>query len=207
MRQWLQISAGRGPAECTAAVPRLLCCIVAEAEGEGITVEMLDSVPATFPNTLRSVLLAIDGEKSGPFIKSWTGTVLWICRSPFRPAYKRKNWFVGIEQLTVPAHPAWSANDIKVETMRASGPGGQHTNKTESAVRLIHLPTGLSVMAREERSQSQNKKLALARLWELYEARRRSGEMKAEKDRWSQHDALERGNPVRTYVGPDFVKQ
>ncbi len=63
--------------------------------------------------------------------------------------------------------------DIKIETMRASGPGGQHVNKTESAVRITHFPTGMNTIAKEARSQQQNKKLALARLASMLQKKER----------------------------------
>ena len=203
-RQWLQITSGRGPAECAWAVSHVLRCIVEEAAKVGVKTEVLEAVPGPFSGTLRSVLLRMDGTGVPKLTKGWVGSVLWINRSPFRPEYKRKNWFVGIEEIAVPEHPRWSEKEIKIETMRASGPGGQHVNKTESAVRVTHLPTGLSVSAREERSQHANRRLALARLAERLNERGKVGERGMQKERWNQHAALERGNPIRIYEGPQF---
>lgn len=203
MRHWVQITSGRGPAECAWAVARVLRSMAAEAAAFGLKTEMLESVPAHFPGTLYSALLAIEGERSREFLATWLGTVQWISASPFR-SIKRKNWFVGIEAIDEPVRPAWNARELSFETMRASGPGGQHVNKTESAVRVTHLPTGISVTAREERSQSANRKLALARLAAQLDARGQASERQARQQCWSQHNALERGNPVRVFTGLDF---
>jgi len=204
MRQWVQITSGRGPAECAYAVTRVLRCFIEEAARTEITTELLKSVPAYFPDTLYSALVAIDGPGANEFVARWKGTVLWIAKSPFRPDYKRKNWFVGVDALHVPENPKWSENDLKFDTMRASGPGGQHVNKTESAVRVTHIPSGITATAREERSQGANRKLALARLAESFEELRRGQAQKVQQQRWMQHNTLERGDPVRVYEGDAF---
>jgi peptide chain release factor len=157
------------------------------------------------------VLLGLEGPSGGEaalaaFLRGWVGPVRWSARSPFRPEHKRRNWFVGVGTLAVPVKLHWTERELHWDTMRASGPGGQNVNKTESAVRLTHVPTGLSVVAREERSQHQNRRLALARLAALFDAQGRALQGKAAQDRWAQHDDLERGNPVRLYAGPDFTR-
>jgi len=91
---------------------------------------------------------------------------------------------------------------VRFEPTKASGPGGQHVNKTESAVRATHLPTGLSCVAREERCQHRNKELALVRLAQTIAGRGAQAEADARRDAWTRHDALERGNAVRVYTGP-----
>jgi peptide chain release factor len=125
--------------------------------------------------------------------------VQWTARSPFRPTHKRKNWFVGIDVLEPVDETHFDLKEVRWETMRAGGPGGQHVNRTESAVRVTHLPTGAQAMAMEERSQHRNRKLALARLAKkLAEVNsKRIGD--AREERWRAHQGLERGNPVRTF--------
>ena len=87
--------------------------------------------------------------------------------------------------------------------MRSSGPGGQHVNKTESAVRVTHISTGLSAIGREERSQYLNRKLALARLNRLLEQKAAAGAQKERREKWDVHNRVERGNPVRVFKGDD----
>lgn len=89
--------------------------------------------------------------------------------------------------------------EVRWETMRASGPGGQHVNRTESAVRVTHVPSGVQATAMEERSQHRNRKLALARLTKKLNEidSKRYGE--AREERWRAHLELERGNPVRVF--------
>ena len=87
--------------------------------------------------------------------------------------------------------------DIRWETMRAGGPGGQHVNRTESAVRVTHLPTGVQATAMEERSQHRNRKLALARLMQKLNQMDAKRFRDARNERWRAHQQLQRGNPVR----------
>ena len=96
------------------------------------------------------------------------------------------------------------ARDVTFDTFRAGGPGGQHHNTTDSAVRATHRPTGLTAAAREERSQHRNKSLALERLHHLMAAQTAIDEA-AQKARHNElHHALERGNPVRCFKGHTF---
>jgi peptide chain release factor len=203
---WLQISSGRGPIECQLAVAKLAEVIVEDARKAALACDVLEVVEGRERGTALSALLSLEGEGVRAFATRTRGSVLWICPSPVRSGHKRKNWFVGVEVLA-PADTSTVAlrvSDVVFEAMRASGPGGQHVNKTESAVRVTHKPTGLVATAREERSQAMNKKLALARLAAMLAEGVSAAKADAERDRWTQHDALERGRPVRTFEGPDF---
>lgn len=206
---WLQITSGRGPAECQLAVAKLAHLLEKEAPKQGLACEVLDIVEGRERGAVLSALLSVEGEGARAFAAKSRGSVLWICSSPLRPTHKRKNWFVGVEVLAPPdiGTTAFRAADVVFEAMRASGPGGQHVNKTESAVRATHRPTGLVATAREERSQAMNKKLALARLAGMLAGGANSAIADAERDRWAHHDALERGKPVRTFEGPSFKER
>jgi peptide chain release factor len=205
-RIWLQITSGRGPAECQLAVTKLADVLAREARTAGLACTLLDAVEGRERGAALSALLALEGADARAFAAKSCGSVLWICPSPVRPGHKRKNWFVGVELLAPPdtATTTLRLSDVAFEAMRASGPGGQHVNKTESAVRARHRPTGLVATAREERSQAMNKKLALARLAGLLAAGAEASKADAERDRWAQHDALERGRPIRTFEGLSF---
>ena len=200
---WMQITSGRGPVECCWVVGQLIPVIRKEAQTLGFQAEIIKAIPGPERETYKSILLAISGHDQS-FKKSWEGTVLWIGRSKFRPQHKRKNWYVGVKALLPPASSEWSEKNLKFETMRASGPGGQHVNKTESAVRVTHLPTGIQIKAKEERSQRMNRQLALARLADLLSQRNLDAKEQAQKDRWQAHNELERGNPIRIFTGPDL---
>jgi peptide chain release factor len=206
-RVWVQITSGRGPAECQLAVGHLAKLLEREARVAGLTCEVLDAVEGDARGALLSALLSFEGDNVLAFARRNGGSVQWVCPSPLRPGHKRKNWFVSVDVLSPPeTHEGVTIkiSDVVFEAMRASGPGGQHVNKTESAVRATHKPTGLVATAREERSQVMNKKLALARLSGLLAAGVSAAKADAERERWVQHDQLERGRPVRTFKGAEF---
>lgn len=136
-------------------------------------------------------------------IKEWQGTVLWrSTKNTYRPTHRRSNWFVGIDFFDEVELPEIDDADIVYETCRSGGKGGQNVNKVETSVRATHLPTGLSVKCSDERSQSQNKALARKRLMlKLRETNERKL-ADSQKRQWTQHDSLQRGNPVKKFSGP-----
>lgn len=203
MNFFLQITSGRGPEECGWVVARLLQVLARDGEASGLTITEIERIPG-IASTLRSAIVAVEGTGASAFAGSWVGTVLWIGQSPFRPNHKRKNWYVGIEKVEFPEEQKWDLNRVRVETMRASGPGGQHVNKTCSAVRVTHLPTGLAAIAQDGRSQHQNRKIAMMRLKLLLRQKTCSALSASQKQRWDLHNQLERGNPIRIFEGIDF---
>ena len=194
---YLQITSGRGPAECCRVVALVLEKILRQAKKLDLNAEVLDREPGVINRTLFSATLSVEGKGSEDIVKEWEGTVQWIAQSPYRVFHKRKNWFIGVKTFRTPDMKTFNDKDFSYQTLRASGPGGQHVNKTESAVRIIHLPSGMSVTASDQRSQLQNKKLATERLllklatWEIEQA------MQIAQENWNNHNQLQRGNPVK----------
>jgi peptide chain release factor len=201
----LLFTSGRGPAECRVALAKTLGILASEAEVAGLTVEVTVG-PDPDGYGPPSAIAIIEGAGAEAFVASWIGSILWVARSPLRPHHKRKNWFIGVFKLegSPPKPVPLKLADVRFEALRAGGPGGQHQNKTESAVRAVHAPTGLVVVAREARSQHRNKAIALERLALLVKL---TGELAAITDRekvQSRHALLERGRPVRTFKGDRF---
>lgn len=197
---WLQVSSGQGPVECAWAVVKTIVEIEREAHAAALDCRTIEIEPGPQAGTAQSALLSIrSGAPLTAFAESWRGSVQWIARSPFRPGHKRKNWFVGVEALEPVEETRFRPQDVRWETMRASGPGGQHVNRTESAVRVTHLPTGLQAMAMEERSQFRNRRLAMSRLAQKIAAMNAGRAEQAREERWRAHHELERGNPVRVF--------
>jgi len=204
MVSWLQITSGRGLEECCWVVRKLSQWVINEAKVKGIKTRIIDMITGDKPKTFKSVLIAFETEDLSVFLTSFEGTVQWIGKSMFRPNHKRKNWFVGVSAFLPPEVPHWSDNEFKIEKMRASGSGGQHVNKTETAVRITHMPTGITAVAQEERSQHLNRKLAMSRLNELLRQKENETISDCRNSRWNHHNRLERGNPVRVFEGDDF---
>ena len=203
---WIQISSGKGPKECSLAVRLALEELMKEAKNMDCIVDILESSGEQDHKTIDSVLLSAKGLNVNQLIQNWSGTIQWNCVSPFRPIHKRKNWFVAVHVLTAPTFSDTILNekDVVFEAMRASGPGGQHVNKTDSAIRATHTKSGIVVTAREERSQLMNKKLALARIASVLKEQKNTAIASQEQLRWELHQQLERGNPKRIFQGLDF---
>lgn len=205
MTVWVLLTAGRGPAECQIATLKMSFALIGEATALGLQTEILERRETD--SGLTSILIAIEGENANSFAETWNGTLHWRWQSPYRSKDSRKNWYVGGMIIHQPPEDmALRESDLAFATYRASGPGGQHVNKTESAVRVTHRPSGLSAQSQDMRSQRYNRAIALRRLAGLFALHAIQTKQATAHEKWSQHDLLQRGNPIRIYIGEEFKK-
>jgi peptide chain release factor 2 len=173
------------------------------AANRGFRFELLEASPGEEAG-LKSATLTISGENAYGILKAERGKHRLVRQSPFDQAHRRHTAFATV--IVAPLLPEDAAveideGDLKIDTYRAQGAGGQHVNKTDSAVRITHLPTGIVVQCQNERSQAANKQTAMrvlkARLVEKAEEER---EAVLAKERGGSADTGFGGESVRSYV-------
>ena len=189
-----QISSGQGPAECELGVAKFL-----EYLQKYYGVSVVDTSSGYREGTYRSVRIFTEEDLS-----KYLGSIKWICRSPYQPEHKRKNWFIDFSQCPVAQTSEFDPEQIVFETFRSGGKGGQNVNKVETGVRAIYIPTGQAVVCTEERSQYANKQKAIARLRENMKRENRQRKADEKNDNWRCHTSLERGNACVQFEGIDF---
>lgn len=199
-KKYIQITAGRGPVECARAVT----LVARELLGSIPSLQLSDCEPHNQEDGCHmSMTFSTDEPLSPELIRSWQGTVQWVAtRNPFRPGHKRKNWFVGVSFFDEIELPEINDSDIVYSACRSGGKGGQNVNKVETSVRATHIPTGITVRCSEERSRAQNTSRARERLLLKLRLLNDSALADGQRQQWSRHDSLLRGNPVRKFSGP-----
>ena len=203
-RKTIQLTAGRGPNECGYVVAKVLKEFLKELVPEAIEYTILNKVEGYENGTMQSVTILLEGMELDQFLKNWLGSILWVGTSTFRKNHKRKNWFIGLFELTNNVLEEINERDFKFQAMRSSGAGGQHVNKVSSAVRATYPLYNISVLVMDTRSQHQNKRIAITRLKEkcmLFQLKKLSDDSKNE---WTNHTNIQRGNPVRIFKGSNF---
>lgn len=188
----VQLSAGQGPVEARRFVQQLAPLIAAELQRRGALVLARDATG----DPPRSVALTCRGTPS--LAADLVGTHVLLHAARGRGG--RKRWFVAVTRHDlVAAAPSLHAADVRLRSARASGPGGQRVNKVASAVRALHLPTGIAVRATGERSQRANRRAALARVAEKLDARAQAQAQAARQEQWQQHTRVVRGQAAWRY--------
>lgn len=195
-----QISSGQGPAECEIAVDKFYKSLVDEFKFIDMVCRRKNI------RTKHSESIIIDSEID---LSPLEGTIQWICKSPVRPHHLRKNWFINFSSIPYTEIDIDSVDqkDLRFESFRSSGHGGQNVNKTDSGVRITHIPSGLVVTSTKERSQYLNKRDAIQKLYTILEERNKITRARDKKEAWKKHNKLIRGNPVRVYVGEKFERR
>ncbi len=199
---FLDVQSGSGGTEAQDWAEMLLRMFLRWGERKGFKTELIEVSPGDVAG-IKSATIKIEGDYAFGWLRTETGVHRLVRKSPFDSGSRRHTSFAAVfvspeidDDIEIDINPA----DLRIDVYRASGAGGQHVNKTESAVRITHVPTGVVTQCQNDRSQHKNKDVAMkqlkAKLYEL-EIQKRQGEQQAVED--SKAD-IGWGSQIRSYV-------
>ncbi len=199
---FLEIQAGSGGTEAQDWAEMLLRMYLRWAERKGFKTEIIELSPGEVAG-IKSATIKVEGPYAYGWLRTETGVHRLVRKSPFDSGNRRHTSFAAVfvspeveDDIDIEINPA----DLRIDVYRASGAGGQHVNRTESAVRITHLPTGIVVQCQNDRSQHKNKATAMkqlkAKLYELEMQKKRAEQQQLEE---SKSD-IGWGSQIRSYV-------
>ena len=202
MNTYVEVHAGAGGTESQDWASMLLRMYMRWGERRGFKVKLIDESPGEEAG-IKSATLEIEGENAYGWLKTEGGVHRLVRISPYDSNARRHTSFASVtvypvidDTIDIEINPA----DVDISFARSSGAGGQHVNRTESAVRLVHKPSGIVIFAQEQRSQHQNKDIAFKRLKaRLYEQELKKREQKATAEQAAKTD-IGWGHQIRSYV-------
>jgi peptide chain release factor 2 len=199
---FLDINSGAGGTEAQDWAEMLLRMYLRWGEDHGFQAEMLEASPGDVAG-IKSASVRFVGEYAYGWLRTETGTHRLVRKSPFDSGHRRHTSFAGVfvspevdDEIDIDIDPG----DLRIDVYRASGAGGQHVNRTESAVRITHLPTNIVVQCQNDRSQHKNKATAMKQLKaRLYDHELGLRNAQAQEVEDSKSD-MGWGNQIRSYV-------
>jgi peptide chain release factor 2 len=199
---FVEITAGSGGTEAQDWAEMLLRMYLRWAEQRGFKTEIIESSPGEVAG-IKGATVSVEGEYAYGWLRTETGVHRLVRKSPFDSGNRRHTSFASVfvsaeidEEIEIEINPS----DVRIDTYRASGAGGQHVNKTDSAIRMTHLPTNTVVQCQSERSQHQNRdkawKQLRAKLYELEMQKRKAAQQTVEDNKAD----IGWGSQIRSYV-------
>jgi len=199
----VEIHPGAGGTEAQDWAQMLLRMYLMWVERKGFSYEMLDMLEGEEAG-IKSATFLVKGQYAYGYLKAESGVHRLVRISPFDASARRHTSFASVHvypDIETEIDIELKDEDLKIETTRASGPGGQHVNKVETAVRIVHIPTGITVQCQSERSQHRNKEAALKILKaRLYELERKKQQEFLEKEFHSKKKEIGWGSQIRSYI-------